>query len=179
MKLNISNAPIISNTWQSVSNLSQLQVTWDFEPGKFYSLIIYDVDAPYPESPSSSPYIHLLIINILGNDISSGRILLSYSLPSPPSDSQPHRYLIYLYKQQTLVPTMSISSRKSFPLDQFISQYELYPVEYEMIVVDPSTMMFYLTTEEPSVTFNSEHPLLMGNTTLSNSEQNFAVALFP
>jgi len=173
MKLYINNVPVVANTMYPASDIASLQITWDPMPGVQYSLIMYDIDAPYPSQPSSSPYIHLLVTNILGNDISNGQQLFTFLPPSPPADSPPHRYIIGLFSQRSLVPAMILSNRAQFPLDQLAAQYGLHIMESNTIVYDGANQNFYVQLEEPRVTFNPEHPLIRGDTTLNEQEQKF------
>src|SRR5437588_13089844 len=53
-------------------------------------IVMYDVDAPYPNNPSRSPFLHWLNLSSLpgyGNEV-------SYTGPHPPPDSPPHHYII-------------------------------------------------------------------------------------
>jgi phosphatidylethanolamine-binding protein (PEBP) family uncharacterized protein len=173
MKLYIRNNLVSSNALYPGGDISSLQINWDAMPGVYYTIIMYDVDSPYPSQPSTAPYIHLLVTNIPGNDISKGQQLFGYMPPSPPSDSQPHRYVIGLYSQRMLIPTINLSNRAMFPLNQFISQYGLHFMESETIVYDPIQTTFYVVAQEPTITYNPAHPLIRGDTTLTESEQNF------
>lgn len=56
MQIIINGIPMISNTWYPTSDLLQIQLTWDPIP-VYYTLIIYDIDAPYPTSPNNSPFM--------------------------------------------------------------------------------------------------------------------------
>lgn len=176
MNLYISNVPLPPNTLRSADDISSLQITWEPKYASEYTLIMYDVDAPYPSEPSSSPFIHLLITNIPGNDISAGLQVFPYLPPNPPSDSQPHRYVIGLYSQSIAIPTLGLTNREMFPLNKFISQYNLYMMESKIIVYDPVQRTFYLYQEQEQqahVTFNSSHRLIRGDTTLTDEEQKY------
>ena len=181
MRLSIFNIPITPNTWYSLNDLSQLQLTWDPTPGSYYTFIIYDIDAPYPSAPHDSPFIHLLITNILGSDISKGTVLIEYLLPNPLEDSQLHRYQFSLYRQTTLIPNLQLPNRSQFPLNSFISQNGLELISNETIVVNPSNKQFYLavssiSTEQRNelpITINSRYPLLIANTQLDQNEQAY------
>ena len=95
------------------------------EPGKQYSLIMYDPDAVQP------PWLHWLVVNLSGQipNLKQGTSIVSYAPPSPPPKTGEHRYIFTLYEQTSgsLLP-MEISSRGSFPLDTFVQQNHLKPV---------------------------------------------------
>ena len=174
MRLAIFNVPVSSNIWYSSSDLSQLQLIWDPIPGSYYTLMIHDIDAPYPAAPNNSPFVHLLITNILDNDISKGTVLIPYLVPNPPEDSQPHRYSFSLYRQQTVIPTLQSFNRAQFPLNSFISQHGLNLVQTETIVIDPAQKQFYLIeNSELAVSVNPRHPLLLANNQLDENEQAY------
>ena len=85
----------------------ELKVDWFLDlqdPAKLYTLMVTDVDAPYPIKKYKSfhrlQYLHLLIVNIIGNEVNTGDTLVSYISPSPPSDSLPHRYYVSIYQQE-------------------------------------------------------------------------------
>lgn len=174
MQLFTQNRPIAVNTWLPASDLSNLQVTWEAGRRGISTLIIYDIDAPIPVDPFNSPYVHLPITNILGNDIAKGNVAIAYAAPNPPAQlQQQHRYVVALYSQRAMMTPMSLSLRQKFPLETFISQNGLILVESQMLVVDPTTQQYFLAESEHKVTFNPQHPLIIGNTTLSEQEQKF------
>lgn len=85
-----------------------------------HTVIMVDLDAPYPESPYKSPYLHLLTINGYDRDKET---VVQYVPPSPPVDSKPHRYEIYLFQQIYTIPTPIIDTREQFSVYDFV-QYE-------------------------------------------------------
>lgn len=78
----------------------QLSLTWPYYNLDLYTVVMYDLDAPYPDHPVKSPFIHMLIVNIPGNDLSRGDVIYSYVSPNPPPDSPPHIYMVDLFKQE-------------------------------------------------------------------------------
>lgn len=56
--------------------------------------MLTDPDAPTPENPKKREWRHWLVMNIPGNDISSGETCVSYIGAAPPKGSNPHRYVI-------------------------------------------------------------------------------------
>src|SRR3989442_1011992 len=135
MHIYSQNQPIPANTWLPLSMLSNLQITWDtrsFGPGS--TLLIYDLDAPSnlvlspsrrrrttsTTASSTLPYLHMLITNIQGNDVSTGTALLPLDPPHPPPGPD-HRYVVALYTQPRVI-SVATPARSSFPLDTFVAQ---------------------------------------------------------
>jgi len=172
MKLTLNNIPVNIRSLYPLSNISQLQVSWDYNPVSYYTLIVYDIDAPYPSDPSNSPFIHLLATNILGNDISRGDVFLSYLLPDPPKNSQPHRYHYDLYQHTSKIGFMHLTNRLKFPISTFISRNNLQLVDSKIIIVDPMHSNFYLSDTNHSI-IKHHHEYIIDNSTLSDHEQRF------
>lgn len=90
----------------------------------YHTVMIYDLDAPYPYNNYNSPYLHLLIINIPGDDLNRGTILYSFEYPNPPKDSEAHRYVFEVYRQKVLVSeNLGSKSRINFPVEQTVAEY--------------------------------------------------------
>lgn len=179
MRLSIQNQPIIADTWFPVQQLDNLQVSWDSAPGALHTLLMYDPDNPYPQSPSGSPFVHVLVVNIPDNDISRGNVVLPYTPPAPPADSDPHRYIFQLYRQQRAIQTHAlrapapITSRYRYPLESFLAQNNLRDlVAQQIIVVDPAQRSFYLVGQS-QVSQNPDHPLIIADSPLEEREQAF------
>ena len=85
-----------------------------------HTVIMVDLDAPYPENAYKAPYLHLLTIN--GYD-GGKETVVRYIPPSPPVDSKPHRYKIYLFQQTHDIPSPTIDTREQFDVHDFM-QYE-------------------------------------------------------
>lgn len=58
-----------------------------------------DPDAPSREDPKFREIRHWLVVNIAGNDLSSGDAKWQYIGSGPPSGSGLHRYIFLLFKQ--------------------------------------------------------------------------------
>jgi len=56
-------------------------------------------------------YIHFLDINIPGNNITNGQILLYYKGPSPPPRTGIHRYIFLLFEQIEHINYQAINDR--------------------------------------------------------------------
>ena len=122
--------------WIPVSNLSSLSISWDdvSEMNAYYTFVIYDIDAP--STIVNSVFIHMLVINIPGNNISRGQIIVPYTPPNPPPGSGQHRYMVELYKQTGMINMTPLSRRERFNITQFISQHRLINVMTDRFIVD-------------------------------------------
>jgi phosphatidylethanolamine-binding protein (PEBP) family uncharacterized protein len=72
---------------------------------KIYTLIMYDPDAV------NGTHVHWLIININDNNISNGKIILSYKGPAPPPKTGKHRYIFELYEQNRMIDVEEMRER--------------------------------------------------------------------
>src|SRR5206468_1850959 len=86
-----------------------------------HTIILYDLDAPYPEDPTNAPFLHWIVSNIRGNDVNTGRVIFPYFPPQPPSNSKPHRYILQVFRQEyPLEFAYQDYPRQNFPLYEFI-----------------------------------------------------------
>jgi hypothetical protein len=72
---------------------------------KLYTIIMYDPDA------INGTFVHWAIVNIPGNNINNGDILLPYKGPSPPYNTGKHRYIFNLYEQSNKIEKDKILNR--------------------------------------------------------------------
>lgn len=118
-----NNISVDSNTERFIPTTeAQEKVSIDLsqKPENFYTLIMYDLDAPYPAPRNvNSPYIHYLVANIK-KTVDDGDIILPYMAPSPPKDSPPHRYMVDIYDQKVEM-SEPIKTRK-LNLDNYVRQ---------------------------------------------------------
>lgn len=95
-------------------------------PDKSYAtLVVTDLDAPYPERPEKSPLLHWLVVNIRSPGISTGEILADYLGPNPPSDSSQHRYLFEVYQQDKRIDANPITERNNFNIQKFARDHDV------------------------------------------------------
>lgn len=99
------------------------------DPKKLYTVVIWDPDAP--RSPS---FLHWLVTNIPGGDITRGDTIQSYTPPSPP-DKQ-HRYYVGLYEQPGRISVGKIA-QTGFEIDRFTTKYGLVEKGLKMVKVKP------------------------------------------
>ncbi len=103
-----------------------LSIEWDGRSDQLYTVIFYDIDSPYPAPRNtSSPFLHYLITNIKGSDMSTGNQLIDYMAPHPPTDSLPHTYMVDVYSQREAVLPVRHRIRENFRLNDFIKDNNL------------------------------------------------------
>lgn len=108
------------------------QITWSNKPEKFYTLIMFDPDAPSRESPKAKEWLHWLVGNIPGGEVAKGQEICQYVGSAPPQKSGLHRYIFLLYEQKDKVqfkeeklPRTSGSGRPKFSHKSFAEKYDL------------------------------------------------------
>jgi len=170
MELYINNYPIKINRPLPISEIEQVQFMWNSSQQELTTLAFYDIDAPYPEYSNSSPYMHLLIINIPDNRIEQGQVVYSYMPPQPPVDSKEHRYIFTLFNQHMRIPNLYQTQRSKFPLRDFIDNYDLSPIGSKTLIVNPQTLQFYISGTEVT---NPRRPLLRTKSLLKERQQKY------
>ena len=69
-------------------------IAWDgLDPGELYTLVLTDPDAPSRKDPKYREWHHFLVVNMKGNDISSGTVLSDYVGSGPPKGTGLHQPL--------------------------------------------------------------------------------------
>eukprot|EP00771_Trimastix_marina_P002451 gnl/Trimastix_PCT/3582.p1 GENE.gnl/Trimastix_PCT/3582~~gnl/Trimastix_PCT/3582.p1 ORF type:complete len:164 (+),score=20.79 gnl/Trimastix_PCT/3582:57-548(+) len=106
-------------------------VQWQGDPGKLYTLIMTDPDAPSRRTPRMREWRHWVVINIQGCEINTGNVLTSYNGPTPPVGSGPHRYVLIVCEQAARVAAHMPpdSDRGRWKARDFIRQSHLTPVD--------------------------------------------------
>lgn len=94
------------------------QITFEKKPGKFYTTVLVDPDAPTRINPVYKYWLHWLVVN---ND----EIIMPYQGPSPPIGSGPHNYVFIIYEQENPIHVEKIRDRPNFKLDQFEANNKL------------------------------------------------------
>ena len=108
--------------------LEQPTLQWNSGNGAaLYTVLMWDPDAP------ASSWIHLLVVNIPGSNLSAGETVLPYMPPTPPSGT--HRYYITLYKQSGRINVSPPSQRGNFDVGGFVAQHTLAKMGEKMIRV--------------------------------------------
>lgn len=76
------------------------KIVWESEtPDTYYTLLMTDPDAPNRAEPNFREVRHWLLVNIKGNDLSTGTTHFEFIGSGPPKDSGLHRYVFLLFKQ--------------------------------------------------------------------------------
>ncbi|XP_043304373.1 phosphatidylethanolamine-binding protein 1-like [Cervus canadensis] len=108
-------------------------ITWDgLDPGKLYTLVLTDPDAPSRKDPKYREWHHFLVVNMKGNDVGSGTVLSDYVGSGPPKGTGLHRYLWLVYEQkgplkcdEPILGNRSGDRRGKFKVASFRKKYEL------------------------------------------------------
>ena len=107
-------------------------VAWRSEPSCYYTLCLTDPDAPSRADPKFGEFLHWLVVNIPGADLSSGEVLAEYVGSGPPSGTGLHRYVILLYKQpgkiqvdQPKIKCTTMNGRRCFSIKKFAEKFQL------------------------------------------------------
>lgn len=137
MELYHNNDILQKNLWIDVNEIINLEIIWNYENNKYYTLIIYDID-------TVSLYIHLLVTNIPQNDIEYGTIISNFKKPNPPFNT--HRYIIAVFEQSGLIADSKFNTRDRFSLSDFIKKNNLHLLYEKMII--SSTNEFYLADSD-------------------------------
>ncbi|XP_020798723.1 protein D2 [Drosophila serrata] len=110
----------------------QPQVEWNAQPGEFYTLIMTDPDAPSRAQPKFREFKHWVLVNIAGNDLTTGEAIAEYIGSGPPQGTGLHRYVFLLYKQpgklefdEERVSNKSRRDRPKFSASKFAQKYKL------------------------------------------------------
>jgi len=111
-------------------------ISWNADPKKLYTLCFTDPDAPSRAEPTVREWVHWLVVNIPGTDISKGEVLIEFVPSSPGENSGLHRYTFLVYEQpgcwkiQCDEPRLNRSPehrnpRRGFSIRQFALKYRL------------------------------------------------------
>jgi phosphatidylethanolamine-binding protein (PEBP) family uncharacterized protein len=97
---------------------SKPDINYEGNPNKLYTLIVHDPDAPVGN------VVHWVIINIKGSDINTGKEIIKYKGPAPPSGSGTHHYIFLIFEQTTKIQH-NIITNNVIPMDKLLSQLGL------------------------------------------------------
>ncbi|KAM9810363.1 phosphatidylethanolamine-binding protein 1 [Neosynchiropus ocellatus] len=102
------------------------------DPSKLYALVLTDPDAPSRKKPKFREWHHFLVVNMKGNDVSSGTVLSDYVGSGPPQDTGLHRYVWLVYEQpaalscsEPVLTNRSGDGRGKFKVQDFRKKYSL------------------------------------------------------
>ncbi|KAJ7336616.1 hypothetical protein OS493_011835 [Desmophyllum pertusum] len=111
------------------------------DPGKKYSIVMVDPDAPSASNPTCQSWLHWIIGNIKGDDLAKEilttlvkllQITIHLVLHQGPG---PHRYYLYVFEQEHQLDNsakVSASSRCQFSIDSYKKNFGLNAVAMNM-----------------------------------------------
>ncbi|KAM6965696.1 phosphatidylethanolamine-binding protein 1 [Aplochiton taeniatus] len=108
-------------------------IEWEgCQPSKLYTLAMTDPDAPSRKDPKFREWHHFLVVNMKGNDVSSGCVMSDYVGSGPPKGTGLHRYVWLVYEQsgsiscsEPVLTNRSGDSRGKFKIQSFRQKYGL------------------------------------------------------
>ncbi|XP_056146990.1 phosphatidylethanolamine-binding protein 1 [Lampris incognitus] len=102
------------------------------DPSKLYTLALTDPDAPSRKDPKFREWHHFLVVNMKGNDVSSGCVMSDYVGSGPPKGTGLHRYVWLVYEQtsslsctESVLTNRSGDNRGKFKIQSFRQKYGL------------------------------------------------------
>ncbi|XP_039752315.1 protein D1-like [Pararge aegeria] len=119
----------LGTTVQPLQTLAQPVVSYEGDDNELYTLMFFGPDLPPSVNVPLTQFLHWLVVNIPGRDISKGDTISSYFPPTPYPGGFP--YIFILYKQDgmlntTEIPDMSfILRRPNFSPMEFAEKYNL------------------------------------------------------
>jgi hypothetical protein len=124
--LQFGNTPVAQGSFIPLSVAQEEpHIAFRADPNSLYTIVFYDITAPYPSNPYRSPYLHYLVVDIPGGRISEGRPLIDYEAPNPPKDSAAHTYYLDVYRQNGKSSAQKHTRRQNFDLQGFIERHNL------------------------------------------------------
>uniref|UniRef100_A0AAY5F1Y0 Phosphatidylethanolamine binding protein 1 n=1 Tax=Electrophorus electricus TaxID=8005 RepID=A0AAY5F1Y0_ELEEL len=108
-------------------------IEWEgCDSSKLYTLAMTDPDAPSRKDPKFREWHHFLVVNMKGNDISSGCVMSDYVGSGPPKGTGLHRYVWLVYEQpgsisctERVLTNCSGEHRGKFKILNFRKKYGL------------------------------------------------------
>ncbi|XP_006640242.1 phosphatidylethanolamine-binding protein 1 [Lepisosteus oculatus] len=102
------------------------------DPGKLYTLVLTDPDAPSRKDPKFREWHHFLVVNMKGNDVGTGCVMSDYVGSGPPKGTGLHRYVWLVYEQpgplscnESVLSNRSGDHRGKFKVEAFRKKYKL------------------------------------------------------
>ena len=128
---------IFGNVLTKTESRPKPYTTWAQPPaGTNYLFLCWDPDVmPADESgktPPNTDYLHWLVVNCTGTAPASGKELVAWSPPNPPSGK--HRYIFGLFQQKDVL-NLPAPTRENFQIATFTQSNNLTPLLYKGIRV--------------------------------------------
>lgn len=108
-------------------------ISWKADPTQYYTLIMFDPDAPTRDNPKYANLLLWTVVNVPGNRVEEGTTLCEYIGAIPPPGTGLHRFIFLVYQQKSIqqfsgenhISINNYSARKTFSLTKFIKKYNL------------------------------------------------------
>ena len=97
------------------------EISFEKTPGKLYTIMMVDPDAPSRKNPTNRHWLHLLIVNL--STKSKGDIINKYEGPSPPEGV--HRYYVCVLEQKDEIKGLNEFPRLKFDVVGFTKDNDL------------------------------------------------------
>ncbi|XP_064080072.1 protein D2-like isoform X2 [Macrobrachium nipponense] len=111
------------------------EICWPADTSNLYTLCMTDPDAPSRQNPIMREFLHWLVVNIPGCELSKGETLAQFVGSGPPKGTGLHRYVYLAYQQpgkiscdEPKMPNNSVENRRQFSIRNFAAKYKLKPV---------------------------------------------------
>lgn len=105
---------------------------WPAETDALYTVLFVDPDAPSRADPRLSQFLHWQVVNVKGNDISTGDTIAKFIGSGPPKDTGLHRYAFLVYRQsgkinwtKERISNKSTTGRSNFKVRDFVKEHHL------------------------------------------------------
>lgn len=143
----------------------ELEITWNSLPSLLYTLIIANLE---------TNYLHCLIVNIPGGNVDSGTVIVPYLAMTTG------RYVSMIFAQSSRIESNNVN-REKFITSKYQVTNGLRLVEFDIISIDIRGVMYKIKKESlhltnpatKNATNNVNHPLIKGDTTLTDQQQKF------
>ncbi|XP_001357023.4 putative odorant-binding protein A5 [Drosophila pseudoobscura] len=110
----------------------QPKLDWNADPEAFYTVMMICPDAPNRQNPMYRSWLHWLVVNVPGLDVTKGQPISDYFGPLPPRDSGLQRYLILVYQQsdrldfdEKPLELGNAEGHSNFDVSKFTQKYEM------------------------------------------------------
>ena len=107
------------------------EISWDGDENTLYTVAFVDPDAPSRKEPKFREWLHYLVFNVKGCDLSSGEEQAAYIGSGPPQGTGLHRYVWIVYKQKEKIKVeekkliFSGEGRGGFNIEKWRKKYGL------------------------------------------------------
>lgn len=96
----------------------------------YYTLLMIDPDVPSRNAPLMRNFVHWMVVNIPGLDISKGSTRAEYVMPQPPPGTGFHRYIFFVFNQGISMRNFdenysAFIDRGKFSVRNFAAKYNL------------------------------------------------------